>query len=117
MKNVYLALAIAGAVVPYIFFVQFLQSGDTSLGAFTAQLFATPPAGGFTADLLITSLAFWIWSYQEARARNMARWWVYVVVNLAIGLSCAFPLFLYMRNRRTRKGDEESEARGQAVPG
>ena len=100
MKNVYLALAIVGAVVPYIFFTQFLLSGGTSLGSFTAQLFATPPAGGFTADLLITSLVFWIWSFREVRARKMTRWWAYVVVNLAIGLSCAFPLFLYMRERR-----------------
>jgi hypothetical protein len=30
----------------------------------------------------------------------MSRWWAYVVVNVAVGLSCAFPLFLYMRERR-----------------
>ena len=99
MKRLYLLLAIAGAVGPYVFFAQFMGSADPSLGAFVTQLFATAPAAGFTTDLLITSLAFWIWSFQEVRRRGMGRWWAYVVVNLLIGLSCAFPLFLYMRAR------------------
>jgi hypothetical protein len=30
----------------------------------------------------------------------MRRWWAYVLVNLAVGLSCAFPLFLYVRAGR-----------------
>ena len=100
MKNVYLSLAVAGAILPYIFFTQFLMSADTSLGAFTSQLFATAPAGGFTTDLLVPSMAFGVWSFQEARTHRMSRWWVYPLVNLAIGLSCAFPLFLYVRARR-----------------
>ena len=72
---------------------------DPSLGNFVAQLFATPPAGGFTADLLITSGAFWIWSFGEARSLGMKGWWGYVVANLLIGLSFAFPLFLFFRER------------------
>lgn len=100
MKQLYLALAVAGAVLPYVFFTRFLLSDDPTLGAFVSQLFATDPAGGFTADLLITSLTFWLWSFGEARAKGMRRWWVYVVVNLTVGLSCALPLFLYVRERR-----------------
>lgn len=100
MNRVYLILALLGAVVPYVFFTQFLLAGDTSLATFTAQLFATAPAAGFTSDLLITSLAFWVWSFRESKALGMSRWWAYVVVNLAVGLSCALPLFLYMRTRQ-----------------
>jgi hypothetical protein len=104
VKNAYLGLAILGAVVPYYFFAQFFGSADTGLGAFTTQLFATPPAAGFTTDLLITSLAFWIWSYVEAKRRGMRFWWAYVATNLAVGLSFAFPLFLYVRERRKAAG-------------
>ncbi len=99
MKNLYLLAAVLGAVGPYYFFGQFLLSDDSNLGAFAQQLFATPPAGGFTTDLLITSVVFWIWSFAEARARGMKRWWAYVIANLAVGLSFAFPLFLYVRAR------------------
>jgi len=97
MRPLYLALAVAGAVLPYVFFVRFLGSADPTPGAFTQQLFATDPAAGFTTDLLVTSAVFWIWSFREARLRGMRRWWAYVVVNLAVGLSCALPLFLYAR--------------------
>ena len=95
----YLILSIVGAVGPYVFFARFFSGADTSLEAFVEQLFATPPAAGFTTDLLITSLAFWIWSWSVAR-REGRRWWPYVIVNLVVGLSCAFPLFLYVRSRR-----------------
>ena len=81
MKNAYLALTVAGTILPYIFFTQFFMSADTSLGAFTSQLFATAPAGGFTTDLLVTSLVFWVWSFREARTHTMSRWWVYPLLN------------------------------------
>ncbi len=67
MKTLYLIAAVLGAVVPYVFFVDFLTGADTSLGAFASQLFATAPAGGFASDLFITSAVFWVWSYGEAR--------------------------------------------------
>lgn len=97
VRPLYLFAAAAGAVAPYVFFLRFMAGDDSSLTAFVAQLFATSPAAGFTVDLLVTSAVFWIWSYQEARRLRMRRWWAYVVVNLLVGLSCAFPLFLYVR--------------------
>ena len=92
MKNVYLILAIAGAVVPYLFFFGFFASSGFAPGSFVSALFANGAAGGFTADLLISSLVFWIYMW----TRNAAHMWVYVLLNLTIGLSCALPAYLYM---------------------
>ena len=64
MKNVYLVLAIVGAVVPYLFFFQFIAEHGVNLPAFLGGVFANGAAGGFGADLLITSLVFWIYLYQ-----------------------------------------------------
>lgn len=100
MRAVYLILAVVGAIVPYLFFGQFIASGAQA-DAFLRQLFATAPAGGFTADLVITSVVFWIWSYGEARRSGLGRWWIYPFLNLAVGLSFAFPLFLYFREQGT----------------
>ncbi len=97
MKNIYLMLALMGAVVPYVFFGQFMLENGSDLSEFVLQLFATAPASGFTEDLLITSAVFWIWSFRETRQHGMSHWWAYVVLNLLIGLSCALPLFLYFR--------------------
>ena len=95
MKNVYLILAIVGAVVPYIFFLDFFATSGFELGGFVAALFANGAAGGFTADLLITSFAFWIYLW----SKNTPFIWAYVLINLTIGLSCALPAYLYVKAR------------------
>ena len=100
MKRFYLTLAVLGGVLPFVFFDQFFFEYGFALNEFVHQLFSTSPAAGFTTDLLITSLVFWVWSYGQARQYEMKNWWLYVAVNLLIGLSCALPLFLYFRERR-----------------
>ena len=96
MKNLYLILAIVGAVVPYLFFFQFFAEMGVDLPAFVAALFANGAAGGFTADLLITSLVFWIYIFNR-KGGPVA--WPFVLLNLTIGLSCALPAYLYFSLR------------------
>ena len=95
MRTVYLALAILGTVVPYGFFITHFQTDGLGLGTFVQALFVNGAAGGFTSDILISSAVFWIWVFRSKARRP----WLYVVLNLAIGLSCAFPAFLYARER------------------
>jgi hypothetical protein len=94
MRAVYLLLAVAGAIVPYVFFIGHFQESGLRLGGFVQALFANGAAGGFTADLLITSFVFWIWLFKSGARRP----WIYILVNLTIGLSCAFPAYLYVRS-------------------
>ena len=93
MRNLYLVLAIVGAIVPYFFFLQHFQETGLGLSDFVSALFANGAAGGFSADLLITSLAFWIWLFRSGAKRP----YLYILLNLSIGLSCAFPAYLYVR--------------------
>ena len=92
MKNLYLVLAIVGAVVPYLFFFSFIDTAGFDLGAFVSALFVNGAAGGFTADLLITSAVFWIYMFTRQGGPGP---WLFVVLNLSIGLSCALPAYLY----------------------
>ena len=92
MKTLYLLFAVVGAVVPYLFFLPFFAEYGLVLSTFVGSLFANGAAGGFTADLLITSAVFWTYLRQVREPR----WWLYVLINLTIGLSCAVPLYLYM---------------------
>jgi hypothetical protein len=101
---VYLALAVVGVIAPYAFFLQWFGSGDVGFRAFLEQMFATPVAGGLSADLTMSSIVFWVWSWGEARRRGMRRWWLYVVANLAVGLSLALPLFLWAREGASETG-------------
>ena len=91
MRNLYLALAVAGAVIPYVFFAGFFLEHGISLARFLSALFANGAAGGFTADILISSLVFWLYMF----SRNGPRPWLFIVLNLTIGLSCALPAYLY----------------------
>lgn len=98
-KNIYFVLAIVGAVLPWIYFAKFLAVEGSST-EFIPALFVNGATSGATVDLLISSLVFWILLFREGRLRGMGRLWVYVIVNLLIGLSCALPLFLWAREGR-----------------
>jgi len=73
MKTLYLVLAIIGAVIPYVFFIQHFSSDGLSLVGFVRALFANPAASGFTADLLLTSAIFWVFMFQQ-RSRGKGPW-------------------------------------------
>jgi hypothetical protein len=95
MKKLYLTLAVIGAVVPYVFFVQHFTSEGINLSGFIQALFANPAAGGFTADLLIASMVFWIFMFRRRTHKDGPNPTLYIALNLLIGLSCALPAYLY----------------------
>lgn len=92
-KNVYLTLAIIGAVVPYYFFLRHFAATGYALLDFLAAVFATPAASGFAADLLITSFVFWIYMFKQDDESPQP--WPFILLNLSIGLSCALPAYLF----------------------
>ena len=99
-RSIYLVLAILGAVAPWFFFLHFFGAHGHFAG-FIPALFVNGAAAGFTTDLLISSLVFWIFLFADVRQSGVARPWLFVVINLAIGLSCAFPLYLWAREGRS----------------
>ena len=99
MKPFYLIATIIGAVVPYLFFIDFFASDGLAPVTFLAAVFANSAAGGFTADLLISSFVFWVWMISQQTPRI----WLYIIVNMTIGLSCALPLYLYMNSERRQE--------------
>ncbi|MDZ7684919.1 MAG: DUF2834 domain-containing protein [Gammaproteobacteria bacterium] len=86
-------MAIMGAIVPYVFFIDFFITEGFGLVPFIAAVFTNGAAGGATADLLISSVVFWGWLVHVGARRI----WVFVLLNVLIGLSCALPAYLYSR--------------------
>ena len=99
MRSVWLAMAVVGAVVPYALFGSLILEG-AGLGVWMDQLLTDPAPRGLTGDLTVSAVVFLVWSFREARRLAMSRWWIYPVVIGTIGLSCAFPLFLWAREPR-----------------
>jgi len=96
-RLVYALAAVAGTVIPWVFFGSFLAAEGVSLVGFVQALFENGAAGGFAADLLITAGVFWFWSYRDSRVSGVERWWLVVPATLFVGLSLAVPLYLYWR--------------------
>ena len=97
MKRTYLVLAILGAIAPYFFFFQYFSSEGLNLTGFVSALFVNGAVSGFTADLLITSLVFWIAMYQQKGKGRGPNPIPFIALNLLIGLSCALPAYMYAR--------------------
>ena len=99
MKKLYLTLAIIGAIVPYLFFFQFIQAEGINIPGFISSLFVNGAAGGFSADLLISSFVFWLFMFQQMKTPNEPKPYLFIALNLSIGLSCALPAYLYAREK------------------
>jgi hypothetical protein len=100
MKNLYLLLAIIGALVPYAFFLDFFSQHGFDLIAFISGLFANGASAGFAADVLISSAVFWIYMFSRSNGPSP---WLFIVLNLSIGLSCALPAYLYVLTSRQQQ--------------
>ncbi|HLL75925.1 MAG TPA: DUF2834 domain-containing protein [Pyrinomonadaceae bacterium] len=99
MQGFYLAAAALGTALPLWQFAQFLAAHGADARAFSEQLFANHVSAFFGMDVLISSLALWLFVFSEGRRRGMKNLWLYVVCNLAVGVSLALPLFLLFRER------------------
>jgi len=106
MKNTYLLLAVLGGIIPYLFFFQFIQVEGLNFPLFIQSLFANGAAGGFSADLLITSLVFWVFMFVESKKANTPKPTLFIVLNLTIGLSCALPAYLYAKARTHERANQ-----------
>lgn len=99
MKILYLLAAVLGAVLPLSQFIPFLKSHGLDLKLFFALLFSNNVSGFFAMDVIVSSVVLWIFVFSEGRRLGMRRLWLYVVCNLAVGVSLALPLFLLFRER------------------
>ena len=99
-KSVYLALCVAGTVLPYSQFVPFVMEHGLDMRLFIEQLFANRIGGFFGWDVIVSSVVLWVLVSVEGRRAGVKQLWAPMVSNLAVGVSLGLPLFLYMRERR-----------------
>lgn len=102
IQYLYLLLALLGAVLPYSQLIPFLREHGLDLKLLVEQMFANRISAFFGLDVLISSVVLWVFVFAEGRRRKMRHLWVYILSNLAVGVSLALPLFLYARERNSR---------------
>lgn len=99
MRRFYLIAAVIGAIAPYATYFGYLAWVPGSSGALSLA-WGNPIAAATLMDFSISCLVFWPFMFTESKRLGIRYAWVFVPINLIIGLSCALPAFLYVRERR-----------------
>lgn len=98
-RTFFLAMAVIGTVVPWLFFGSFFTQHGPDIPLFLQSLFVNGAAGGFSVDVIVSIVVFWVWSWRDAAKNNVAHWWLIFPASFSVGLSLALPLYLYLRER------------------
>jgi len=96
-KTVYLALCVAGTVIPYTQFLPFVREHGLDLRLFAQQLFSTRIGAFFGLDVLVSSLVLWMFVLVDGRRDGVRHLWAPIAASLMVGVSLGLPLFLYLR--------------------
>jgi hypothetical protein len=99
LRMIYLALAILGTILPWIPFLPWIEGNGLDLVKMIAAAKSNGVTTGLYYDLLISALALNVWIVAETYVRK--DYWVLLCVPAIylIGVSCALPLFLFLRTR------------------
>jgi uncharacterized protein DUF2834 len=96
-KTLYLALCLAGVLIPYWQFLPWLLQHGLNLPLFVRELFATRIGAFFGMDVIISAVALLAFTRIEGTRLRVHRRWLVVVAVLTVGVSLGLPLFLYLR--------------------
>ena len=100
MQWLYLLCAVLGTVLPLSQLLPFFAKNGVDLQLVFSQLFQNNISSFFGLDVIVSSLALWLFVFSEGRRRGMKNLWIYIVCNLAVGVSLALPLFFFFRERK-----------------
>ncbi len=95
----YLILAIVGAIVPMAHFLGWFALTGGGLTELFAAWFANNAVAGLAWDMMIAATALTIFMVYECMVKQDYLPLVCLVAIFAIGLSCALPLYLFLRSR------------------
>lgn len=102
MQWLYLITFILGTMLPLSQLIPFLMEYGFNVPLLFKQLFQTHASAFFGLDVIVSSVVLWLFVFSEGRRLRMKNLWVYILCNLAVGVSSALPLFLFFRERRLK---------------
>ena len=97
LRHVYLILSALGFLLPYSQLVPWVMAHGLDLSLLVQELFANRIGGFFGLDVLVSAVVVCVFVRTEGRRLGMRGLWPPVVAVLAVGVSLALPLFLYLR--------------------
>ena len=98
-KTIYLTLCFVGLLLPYWQFVPWVSQNGLNASLFVHQLFANRISSFFGMDVLVSAAVLVVFMRRESSRLRIAGRWLPILALLLVGVSLAFPMFLYMRER------------------
>lgn len=102
-ERLLLLLTVVGFVVPNVFVGVFIAEEGFDLSGYFSLWTASTPSTQLLVDLVIATLAFFVWAAVEGPRARINRWWVCIPATLLVGLCFGLPLFLLMRERALKQ--------------
>ena len=100
LRDIYLGLAIIGAVQPARYFMRWFETNGYDLRLMFEAWHVNAATTGLVWDVIIASVALSVWILAEVYVRK--DYWVApvcIAATFCIGVSCGLPLYLYLRAR------------------
>lgn len=98
LRTTYLALCVAGFVLPYSQFVPWVWMHGLDVPLFLRELFSNRIGGFFGLDVLVSACVLVLFFFAEGRRLRMRKLWAPIAGTFLVGVSFGLPLFLYMRH-------------------
>lgn len=117
LSRLYLLLAVAGAILPWLANWQFIQQYGAAfdVGLFIQLAQANPAALFISRDLAIAASAVTIWMVVESRRLRLRGLpWV-LIISVVVAFACGACLFLHLRERRLLELDQIGAAQRDGV--
>ena len=101
LRHIYFLLLILGIALPYWQITPWFLENGLNVRQFLAELFANPVSGSFGMDIFVSTTVLLIFALFETVRLKMSKLifiWAFLGT-FGAGVSCDFPLFLYLRQR------------------
>lgn len=99
LRLIFLALAVLGTILPWLDFYAWFDANGWSLAGMIDAWYVNEATSGLVWDLTIAAAALVVWIIAEAIQRRDWLSLVAIPAIFAIGVSCALPLYLFLRSR------------------
>ena len=98
-KTIYLILCVLGGALPYWQFIPWVAQNGLRMPLFFQQLFANRISAFFGMDVFVSAAVLLVFMRAEGPRLRIPARWLPIAALLLVGVSLAFPLFLYLRER------------------
>jgi hypothetical protein len=111
-KHLFLILSIIGIILPYSQFVLFTNQYGFDLKLMLEQIFINRMSSGIALDAMWAAVVLIFFIVSENKNLKIKHLWAPIVGIFMIGLSFAFPFYLYLREiaLATQKKDASVDA-------